>query len=122
MTLHDIATTWTRRHGRGTERATAKDSLARLLKDMLVDIDAGERSPLRLFRSRFPQHALVADALRVLLPWHQRRRFDRVWQPYRFLWQLVHGAGTVVLSTPPGDHAVDRLRRRVNDLLAFLRA
>ena len=87
---------------------------------MLAEIDDGERSPLLLFRSRFPQQALAADALRTRLSWRQQRRFARLWRPYHFLWQMVDGVGAMALRTPPSEHAVDQIRRRLHDLLDFL--
>lgn len=121
MKLHDIVVEWSRRYGRGVERAAAKDDLARMLEDMLAELDADGQSPLLLIRARFPRHSLVAGALRALLHWRQRRQFARLWRRYRLLWQQAEGLGSAAYIAQPHDSFVAQLRDRAQALLAYLR-
>ena len=118
----DPITMWTRRYGRGAESAAAKDDLARMLEDMLAELDVGQQSPLLLLRSRFPQHSLVAGALRALLYWRQRRRLDNLWGPYHSLWRTAESLGVSGRIAHAPDDFVHQLRGCVQALLAFLRS
>lgn len=122
MRLCDTVIEWFRHYGRGEERAAAKDDLARMLEEMVAELDAAGQPPLLLIRARFPRHSLVAGALRTLLSWRQRPRFARLWRRYRSLWQQAEGLGIAAQIAQAPDSFVAQLRDSVQALLAFLRA
>lgn len=122
MKLYDTVTEWCLRYGRGVERTLAEDDLARMLDDMLAELDAGGQSPFLVIRVRFPRHSLAAGALRALLPWHRRRRFAKLWRRYRTSWRQAEGLEATSPAAGPPDAFAAQLRGRAEALLAFLHA